>query len=115
MPRSTFLNLANKLSNSVRFVHAPCPAIPCEVPVYVLVSDASVAVLEADDCGSLDVRVGGTDRAELDAVLRSCGIGSWDGAAEADLVVEGLRVLAKEQANDAAWSTRWAAMIAYAT
>src|ERR1700759_2105268 len=82
-----------------------------ELPVYVLVSNGSATVYEADDCTSLEVRI---DAAEDSATLTKAGLGRWDGAGEVALAVDRLRSLAKASATLPDWDQRWMAMIDYA-
>lgn len=82
--------------------------------MYVLVTDGSAAVHEADDCTSLEVRIDAGDRAGVGDALTIAGLGRWDGDSEADLTVQGLHALAHATATAQDWEQRWAAMLAYA-
>jgi hypothetical protein len=84
------------------------------MPVYVLVTDGSAAVHEADDCTSLELRIEASDRAGVTDALISAGLGRWDGGSEVDLNVQGLHALAHARATAPDWEQRWAAMLAYA-
>jgi hypothetical protein len=80
--------------------------------VHVTVTAAGVRIGAPDDCSGLDVRAAADVRPSLDEALRRAQLGSWDGGAEAELHVAGLR--ARAAAGDVApdWEQRWAAMIA---
>lgn len=82
--------------------------------MYVLVTDGSAAVHEADDCNSLDVRIEASDRAGVADALNSAGLGSWDGGPDVDLIVQGLYALAHATTTAQDWEQRWAAMLGYA-
>jgi hypothetical protein len=79
--------------------------------MYLLVSNGSAQVYEADDCTSLEVRI---DAAEDCATLARNGLGHFDGAGEIDLTVDWLHTLARESATLPEWEQRWTAMIDYA-
>jgi hypothetical protein len=79
--------------------------------MYVLVSNEAVAVYEADDCTSLEVRM---DAGEDSSALAAAGLGQWDGAGEIDLTVARLHSLVRSAATVPDWERRWTAMIAYA-
>ena len=79
--------------------------------MYVLVSNGSAAIYEADDCTSLEVRM---DPAEDSTALAAAGLGQWSGTGEIDLTVGGLHFLARAAATLPDWEERWTKMIAYA-
>jgi hypothetical protein len=79
--------------------------------VYVLVSNQSASVCEADDCTSLSVRIAAAEDADA---LTEAGLGQWSGEEEMDLDVAQLHVLAAAAATLPDWEQRWTAMIDYA-
>jgi hypothetical protein len=82
--------------------------------VYVEVRGTHAQVGDPDNCQALDVRVAAADRSHLDAALRAAGLGRWDGGAEADLDVTGLRAHACRGPIGADWAQRWDGMVRYA-
>jgi hypothetical protein len=79
--------------------------------MYLLVSNGTAKVCDADDCASLEVRL---DAVEDSDALARAGLGRWDGAGEIDLFVGRLRTLARASATVPDWELRWSAMIDYA-
>ena len=82
--------------------------------MYVEVQGARAEVRDPDNCQALDVRASAGDRPGVDAALRAAGLGGWDGGAEADLSLVGLRAAAAGGPIGPDWAQRWDAMVRYA-
>jgi hypothetical protein len=82
--------------------------------VYVEVRGERAEVRDANNCRELDVRVAAADRPHLDRALCAAGLGIWDGGAEAELTVAGLRGAASSGGIGPDWQQRWDAMVGYA-
>jgi hypothetical protein len=82
--------------------------------VYLEIRGDRVQVHDADDCGSLDIRVAAAARSQLDRTLRDAELGRWAGGPDAELNVVGLRDAAGAAGVGADWGERWDSMLAYA-
>lgn len=80
--------------------------------IIELTADAAV-VVDADDCSRLHVATA-LPRAEIDAALRRCGIGSLASLGDAALDLEVLHDRARAAATVEDWDERWQKMVDYA-
>lgn len=80
--------------------------------MIVQLGQGSLAILEADDCRRLHVAA--PPDVDVDAILRSTGVGRGGDRDDVRLDVEKLHELARGAATGDTWDADWAAMIQYA-